>query len=384
VGVGLIQKAHRDKFLKDKNKGTRVNQIFNKVEAPSNKNKENTLSEKIMEDRELWDLFTKKEEYDPILLDKYGRFSYYLSSQRNIFEPHVSKFLIKNGLSFEYPEGRNFAVCLTHDIDFVCPGMLNTAARAVKALKRGQFVQASILPFSRINKTWNPLWNFRQIMKLEKGYGAKPTFYFLTLDPGDEDFTFSIEEVEEELGYILDNGWEVGLHGGHEAYNNLIEMKNKKQKLEKVLRKEVISYRNHYLRFKTPETWEFLTEAGFSYDSTFGYHDCVGFRNGMCHPFNPYNLNTGKEIDILEIPLGIMDTTLFSQMHLNFNQAWKLTEKLIDTVENYKGVLTILWHNTYMQGDYLEFYKRILEYCTQKNAWMTSGAEIYRWWKENY
>jgi hypothetical protein len=104
----------------------------------------------------------------------------------------------------------------------------------------------------------------------------------------------------------------------------------------------------------------------------------------MCHPFKPYNLNTGKEIDILEIPLTIMDTTLFSLMHLDLNQAWKLTEKLIDTVERYKGVLTILWHNTYMQGDYLEFYRKILQYCTQKNAWLASGAEICSWWKEKY
>ncbi len=78
------------------------------------------MIKKIEQDEELWELFTKKEEYDPILLDKYGRFSYYLSSQINIFEPEVSNFLIKNKLNSEYPEGRKFAVCLTHDIDFVC------------------------------------------------------------------------------------------------------------------------------------------------------------------------------------------------------------------------------------------------------------------------
>lgn len=166
------------------------------------------MIKKLEQDEDLWELFTKKEEYDPILLDKYGRFPYYLSSQRNVFDPEVSDFLIKNGLNPEYPEGRKFAVCLTHDIDFVCPGILNTAARTVKALKRGQFAQASVLPFSRINKTWSPLWNFRQIMELEGNYEAKSTFYFLTLDPGNEDFTFSIEELEGELGHISDDGWE--------------------------------------------------------------------------------------------------------------------------------------------------------------------------------
>lgn len=361
-----------------------MDQIFNKVKGSKGKDKGDIVSNKLEQDQELWELFTKKEEYNPISLDKYGRFPYCFSNQRDIFEPKVSSFLIKNGLNPEYPEGKKFALCLTHDIDFVCNGVLNTAARTVKALKKGHFAEASILPFSAINKTWNPLWNFRQIMKLEEKYGAKSSFYFLTLDPKNEDFTFSIEELEGELNRISDEGWEVGLHGGHEAYNNPAEIKSKKQKLEKVLRKKVVGYRNHYLRFKTPDTWELLAEAGFKYDSTFGYHDCVGFRNGMCHPFIPYNLNTGKEIDILEIPLCVMDTTLFDHMHLDFKQAWAVVEKLILTVEHYKGILTILWHNTYMQGDYLDFYKKILQFSAQRGAWMTSGDQVYNWWKEKY
>jgi hypothetical protein len=47
------------------------------------------------------------------------------------------------------------------------------------------------------------------------------------------------------------------------------------------------------------------------YDTTFGYNDLVGFRNGMCYPFRPYNLNTASEVNILEIPLALMDGTLF-------------------------------------------------------------------------
>jgi hypothetical protein len=79
-----------------------------------------------------------------------------------------------------------------------------------------------------------------------------------------------------------------------------------------------------------------------------------------------------------------MDTTIFSQMHLDFKQAWNISEKLILTVERQRGVLTVLWHNTYMQGDYLEFYMKILQYYAQKGAWMASAAQIFNWWKKNY
>ena len=45
---------------------------------------------------------------------------------------------------------------------------------------------------------------------------------------------------------------------------------------------------------------------------------CAGFRNGMCHLSNHITLTQEKKLNILEIPLTIMDTTLFSLMHLDF------------------------------------------------------------------
>jgi hypothetical protein len=57
---------------------------------------------------------------------------------------------------------------------------------------------------------------------------------------------------------------------------------------------------------------------------------------------------------------------------------------LILTVEHNRGVLTVLWHNTYMQGEYLEFYKKLLQYCSEKDAWMAPGAQICDWWNKEY
>jgi len=338
--------------------------------------------QKLKQNKELWDLFTRKEEYNPLILDQYDRFPYYLSKYRNIFEPEVSKFLIENlNLEVEYPEGKRFAVCLTHDIDVVYLSKLSIILGAAKSLLiQYQIKSAFKMLFNNINKKWNPWWNFEDIMALEEKYDAKSSFYFLILNKGDLDFNFEIGDLEHEIGNIADKGWEVGLHGGHNAYNNLAEIEDKKTRLEKVLGKKVKGYRNHFLRFKVPDTWELLSKAGFKYDTTFGYADCVGFRNGMCHPFKPFNLVTNKEIDILEIPLTIMDCTLFDYMKLDMDGAWKIINLLIDTVEKYRGVITILWHNTYMVGDKLRFYEKILKYCYHKNAWMTSGEEIWKYW----
>jgi peptidoglycan/xylan/chitin deacetylase (PgdA/CDA1 family) len=334
--------------------------------------------EKIKQREDLWNLYTRREEYNSPFTDEYDRFPYYLSSHRNIFEPTISQFLISNNFELEYPENKNFAVCLTHDIDVIYPGIMSSA----KAMMERKFSYALKIPFSRVYRKWNPCWNFREIMELESKYDAKSSFYFLALTSEETDFNYNIKDLESELGYISDSGWEVGLHGGHESYKNLEDIKEKKRRIEKVLGKEIIGYRNHFLRFRVPNTWELLSKAGFKYDSTFGYSDCAGFRNGMCHPFRPYNLETGEEIEILEIPLTIMDRTLMeSHMKLDLENAWRLTKQLIDIVEKCKGVITILWHNTQMQGKNLKFYENVLKYCSEKNAWITSGEEIYNFWE---
>jgi peptidoglycan/xylan/chitin deacetylase (PgdA/CDA1 family) len=227
-----------------------------------------------------------------------------------------------------------------------------------------------------------PAWNFSDIMALEDRYGAKSTFYFLVLDPIEEDYTYRIEDCEPALGDIIDRGFEVGLHGGHGSYISAEEIKAKKERLEKIANTRVTGYRNHFLRFRVPETWEYLHEAGFSYDSTLGYAECVGFRNGMCHPFRPFNRNTGKPVDILEIPLNIMEITFENHLNLDPAHTWELTKQLIDTAEQYQGVLTILFHNVAFMRDQWKFYEKILKYCAEKNAWMTSGEQISRWWKD--
>jgi peptidoglycan/xylan/chitin deacetylase (PgdA/CDA1 family) len=334
------------------------------------------MYEGLKQEKELWNLFTKAEEYTFFIPDKYDRFCYYQSHHRNIFEPQVSKFLIENGYEVSYPENKKFAVCLTHDIDVLYFPKLTTIFDSYRSLLKGQVKNSFNLFKSLINKKYNPWWNIKEIIKLEEKYNANSSFYFLTLDKNEKDFNFNIEDVEPELKYIIDKGCEVGLHGGFGEYNNLEKITEKKMRLEKVLNKKIVGFRNHYLKFKVPDTWEVLCKAGFKYDTTFGYADSAGFRNGMCHPFKPFNIQTDREIDIFEIPLIIMDNTLFDYMQLDIAGAWKNIKLLIDTVEKYKGVITILWHNTYMINEKRDLYEKILKYCANKDAWMTGGEEI--------
>jgi peptidoglycan/xylan/chitin deacetylase (PgdA/CDA1 family) len=342
------------------------------------------MHELLKQNQNIWDLFTRKEEYSPKELDEHGRFLFDEKTLVNASDPKASRYLINHGMQIEFPENKTFAVCLTHDVDDIYPPLSHSLLSSAQYLKSLNFKDSAAQFLWKFKgKEYSPYLNLSKIMDLEASYGAKSSFYFLATEADPIRFRYDIEDIGHHLKEISNRGWEVGLHGGYYSYNSLEAVKKEKKRLEDVLGKTVLGFRNHYLRFKTPESWEILADAGFSYDSTFGYSNSAGFRNGMCHPFRPYNLNTGKEVNILEIPLIVMDVALFAGSK-SLEKVWECTKNLIDTTANLNGVITLLWHNFVFscsfRGDWVRLYEKVLQYCSSRGAWITSGEEIYRWW----
>jgi len=328
-------------------------------------------------------VFTRQDEYDQEITDIHQRNTAALSPLK-IDNPVVSVYLFKkNKLNVKYPGNKKFAVCLTHDIDQLFVPNKEILKNAVKGISRGSLNKFSSTLSNLFNKRNSPYFNIQNILEIEKRYQANSTFFFLALDKGEKDFNYNIDEVKDVLRKIKENDSEIGLHAGHLAYNDLKKLSQEKQKLENTINSKVIGIRNHFLKFKNPETWEIQSKAGFKYDASYGYNDVSGFRNGLCHPFTPYNSTKNEYIDILAIPLVIMDCTLDRYMQLDFENSWKYVKNFIDKNEQVGGVFNLLWHNTYFTENNLNLYIKILEYCSSKGAWLTSGEKIYKWWSDN-
>jgi len=346
------------------------------------------MHELLKQNQKIWDLFTRKEEYYPNNLDEHGRFLYTESDLEHAFEPEVSRYLAEQGIEIEYPDNKTFAVCLTHDVDDIYPPLSHSLLSSINCLKNLNFQDSVVhILWKFRGKEHSPYFNFSEIIDLEARFGAKSSFYFIAAEADPIRFRYYIEDMEHHMGQISDKGWEIGLHGGYYSYNNPDAIKKEKKRLEAVLGKKLLGFRSHYLRFRTPDSWEMLADIGFRYDSTFGLQNSVGFRNGMCHPFRPYNLKKNREIKILEIPLVIMDVALFN-VSKSYEEAWECTKNLIDTTAKLNGVITLLWHNFVFgcsyRKDWVRLYLKVLQYCYEKGAWMTSGDEIYRWWEHRF
>ena len=221
-------------------------------------------------------------------------------------------------------------------------------------------------------------------------------YVYVSLPPGLLDtrqFKWNNYQVEPEFGYIMDIS-----KGAEYVWNKLFSRKLRqdinravrrgvtieeghKEELEEVLEAKVYGIRQHNLNLDIPNTWKLHEKIGLEYDTTLGFNEFVGFRWGTCFPFYPLDRETAKPLSLLEIPLIIEDIALFS-----YNNPWEVCMDIINTVEKYNGVLTILWHHSVFNDieypRWREVYEKIIKVCKEKNAWVTNAYEVAKWWKK--
>jgi peptidoglycan/xylan/chitin deacetylase (PgdA/CDA1 family) len=263
-----------------------------------------------------------------------------------------------------WPQGREFAVCLTHDVDKIEEGIEH-----IMKIKDRFSTLTFIGTLLRIS---NPYMNIPKIVKIEKELNTKSSFYLLAN-------VYDLNKISKLVEKIKDYGWEIGLHGNFGTHNDAILLKTEKEKLENMLNIKINGVRNHFLKFENPKTWIIQNELKFIYDSTVGFNDEIGFKAGICHPYHPPT-NEWNRLGILELPLTIMDATLWGYKKYSELRAVSIFEELLKTIKNYHGLCTILWHQCALKMRGGRIYEKLLRRLAQENVFMTSGIEIAKWW----
>ena len=291
-----------------------------------------------------------------------------------------------------WPDGKNFALCMTHDVDRVCK-TYQYFTHFIKHLKNSDYSGAmnqikSVLEKLRGNE---PYWNFEDIINIENKLNAKSTFFFLN-EKGRPSLTslrtwmlftgrykISNPEIVKTIKQLYKHGWEIGVHGSYESYKDKIRLGNEKKELEEITGEQIHGIRQHHLNLEIPQTWRLQEELGFKFDSTLGFKDDIGFRGGTCFPFHLFDSESGKTLKLLEIPLIIMDSALLSKENV-----WEECSEIIDLVANLGGVLTLLWHQRVFNEtefpEWSKIYGRLIALGEERGAWITNAGEIERWW----
>jgi hypothetical protein len=297
----------------------------------------------------------------------------------NALNPSESLTLLHEGIIFKHKGNADFGVILSHDVDHL---YIQKAARTFK--HRGGIKSAlQLLVYEaqqKFNKMQAPIrerasdYDIRTLLDWEIKNNIPASYYFLSLHPGSEDFNYHLSEVEDILNGVIQSKGEVGLHGGHESTKDGAVLLMEKSDLEVAAQLKVSGFRSHYLKWKPEATEVYLEKAGFLYDTSWGSAQQPGFIKGFSTPHPVWNTIENRYYTWVEIPLIAMDCSFFDYMKLSSESAWDLFIQLVDSVKKTRGVLTILWHNSYHK--HLSFYWRMLEYLQNQNAYFGTGEEF--------
>jgi len=323
-----------------------------------------------------------------------------------------------------HPFNHKIALCLTHDIDIVSYMPLLLALKSFyvkKNIKEGiirlflAFVHYgstfifrmhlserrdtySLLPQQIVQSLlpYNPYWNFDEFDQIEREFKANnSTYYFQTglsrktfeglFNSIEIDYSIDSIQIRRVIKTLRQRGYEIGLHGSILSFKNAKEMRSEKFKLINTIGTQHIGIRQHRWLMKVPETWKLHAEEGFIYDSSYGYAHDVGFRAGTGFPFNPWDIEKRMELPILEIPPIIQDGILFLENLLNYSaeEAFKICKGIIDTINRYNGIITLLWHphiNREKKKYWMDSYRDILRYASRYDPWFTNALGLAEWW----
>jgi hypothetical protein len=324
----------------------------------------------------------------------------------------LKEWIVESGIGLleipPIPGGSAFAVCLTHDIDFIgirrhrfdhtmWGFLLRSTVGAIRNFINGR------VSFTRLLKSWlaalslplvymgwrEDYWEpFDRYLQLEKGL---PTTYFLipyknrigamvsSAYPNRRACIYDISEIPEWTSVLIREGCEIGVHG----IDSWHDMKMGQQELARIAEvsgKSLIGIRMHWL-LKNENTTHLLDEAGFIYDSSYGYNESIGFLCGTTQMFRPINAHR-----LLELPINIQDGALFFEKRLGLSEsaASILCSRVIRRFKEFGGVLTIIWHDRSLGPERFwgDFYKKLLADLKSQDVWFGTASQLLDWYEK--
>jgi hypothetical protein len=205
----------------------------------------------------------------------------------------------------------------------------------------------SAVPLHKLRGT-DPNWRFERIFRIERTRTEGSTFFLMAghRHPADGAVPEAYERLRPRLVEVVrEGGGEIGLHGSYTAAHDAERLAEEKGRLEE-LAGPLAGQRYHYLRVDPLANLAPLADLGFVYDTSLGFADRPGFRAGIAHPHRPWSFERDAPLDLIEIPLAVMDVTLAEDRYLGL-PATAAERHLLDVVEwaaEHGGGFAVLWH----------------------------------------
>jgi hypothetical protein len=313
-------------------------------------------------------LISRYEEYlsHPHAKDEYGRYAHTNSlayKESFLHLPLVNIWLqdLKRLLKEKFPDllfnHAGFKFLATYDIDiaysYLYKGWWRNIGGALRSLLKGEYRLITERIKVLRGKQRDPFDSYEWLDALHLYCRPKAHYFFLLADQCgmyDKNIHPGHEAMQKLITYHA-SGYSTGIHPSWQSGDKETLLKEEKEMLEYITGKDIVSSRQHYIRYALPKTYRQLIRAGIEKDFSMGYGSINGFRASIASSFNWYDLEREEETLLNIYPFCFMDSNAFFEQRLTPQQAFDEMMHYYYAVKKVNGLLITIWHNSLLGTD---------------------------------
>jgi hypothetical protein len=294
-----------------------------------------------------------------------------------------------------WPQNSQFALVLTHDIDYIPENLLDTLMQGAKTMYRHLVrqrdpVDAIVAMFGlarALSTGRDPYGCLPAIIAREKKLGVRASFQVAVghRHPRDVKYRIESDRIKEYLEVIVASGCDLCLHGSYRSTENSSWYAEEVALLSQRLGKPTGS-RQHFLSFDYDVLFAAQERTGIRFDMSMGYPDRTGPRAGFSYPYFPYCLDEDRPYDVVEISLFMMDVTLRGYMGLKGRRARNAIETEINALREKRGCVSTVWHpivfGSARDPGYDRMFWEMVDRVRDSGGVATDGATIDAFWRK--
>lgn len=292
-----------------------------------------------------------------------------------------------------WPNGHRWAAALSHDVDIVALWPAFTGLRLVELAGKRAFGRAARVIAAAARATLgNPvLEGVRTVLASERAVAAPSTWFVLSGTPtvstfraGDLTYRPESPAARHVLQLVLHAGHEVALHGSFETFTSASRFTAQRQRLQTVTGAPIVGVRQHFLRMKPGVSQRAMLEAGFEFDSTFGFADRNGFRLGLADVVPAWSETQMGPLPLDEVPFTWMDRALSKYRGVEEPDRW--TEDALELAASCRAVEGLwvgIWHPNLTPA--LGFpgapaaYAALVQQLAVNEPWLATISQVVAW-----
>jgi hypothetical protein len=255
-------------------------------------------------------------------------------------------------------------IVLTHDVDAVrktaeirLKQSAFHALNATRAAANGKFKDAAGLIGRSMQFALRPadFQTLGEVRRLEEAAGLRSILHFYGGPPGlrrgslsriliDPAYDIMSPDLVSELARLREGGWTIGLHQSFNSWTDADPMRSERKRVEEASGTRIIHCRQHWLRFSWKDTWRAQDAAGLSHDSTLGFNDRPGFRNGAALAIHPWDFTFERPLALSAQPMAFMDSHFYDYAMMSEDERVEAMGHWIEEIRSVAGQATVNWH----------------------------------------